>query len=239
MRTGEVVIATITLARSGGEEIVLERSFKELCALRLPVLVADGGSSERFTGKIKMLGSSVLSPKSNGLVPQVKASLGAALANWPGKRAVLYTEPDKYPFFRGALVEFVKSARPSASFGVAIAARDAKSFKTFPRGQQWAETFMNEAAGLTFGSRADYCYGPLLLSRRAAELALEAPEDLGWGWRFWLMGRAKRAGLKVNAVTMNLPCPKEQRGEDSKEDRLYRLKQLRQNLTGLALGWEE
>ena len=51
-----------------------------------------------------------------------------------------------------------------------------------------------------------------------------------------VMGRAKRDGLSIKPVTLRLPCPPEQRQENSRADRLYRLKQLRQNLTGLELG---
>ena len=94
---------------------------------------------------------------------------------------------------------------------------------------------MNEAFSWVADAKGDYCYGPLLLARRGAEMALDAPNDLGWGWRFWTMRRAHAAGLQLSIVEQNLPCPKEQRHEDSLKDRLYRLKQLRQNLEAISL----
>jgi hypothetical protein len=132
--------------------------------------------------------------------------------------------------------------RGESDLGVAIAARDEKSFRTFPPGQRWTETFTNEVANLYFGrrdARADYCYGPLLLSPKATTFALKAPDELGWGWRFYTMALAQKNLLQVQRIVGNYPCPPEQRGEDLPEDRLYRLKQLRQNLAALNLAFEK
>ncbi|MGZ8939254.1 MAG: hypothetical protein ACXW32_08595 [Limisphaerales bacterium] len=232
MRLTKVGVVTITLARNVAEERTLSSALAVLRDCELPVIAAHGGGGAKFVHTVQGLGFEVVVPKERGLVKQVKAGLAAALKMWPTK-AILYTEPDKYPFFRDPLTRFVDAVRQA---DVAIAARDARSFRTFSKGQQWTEAFTNEAAEISFGLKADYCYGPLLLSRRAAEMALEAPDELGWGWRFWLMARVKREGMKLKAVTLNLPCPKEQRGEDRRADRIYRLKQLRQNLTGMELG---
>lgn len=236
MQTSEVVVATITLARNGREEKALESALEVLKRAGLPVVVTDGGSREPFIRKLARLGFRSGKPENGGLVRQVKASIRMALRQFSEKPYVLYTEPDKYPFFESRMVQFIAKARKSARFGVGVAARDARSFRTFPKGQQWAERFMNEATELLLGVEGDFFYGPLLLSRTAAEMMLDAPEEGGWGWRFWLMAKAVRAGLKVQPVAMDFPCPKEQRGEDSKLDRMYRLKQLRQNLVGLDEG---
>lgn len=95
---------------------------------------------------------------------------------------------------------------------------------------------MNLASEILLRSEADYCYGPILLNRAAAALALAAPENLGWGWRFWLLGRAAHQKWKFGAIELPVPCPKDQRNENSRENQLYRIKQLRQNLDGLFLG---
>ncbi|NJN98882.1 MAG: hypothetical protein HC875_34695 [Anaerolineales bacterium] len=50
------------------------------------------------------------------------------------------------------------------------------------------------------------------------------------------MGVAQRLGLAVRHFTLDLPCPPEQRDEDDKKARLYRLEQLAQNARGLVLG---
>jgi hypothetical protein len=237
MQPHKLVVATITLARNKQEERLLSNALRKLSECNLPIIAADGGSSAQFVHELKQAEISVIKPRKKGLVPQIKTSLTAALKCFPDYY-ILYTEPDKYPFFEGPLLKFVQLAKASPSFGVALAARNKLSFKTFPEGQQWTEMFMNQAAEFTLKNKTttevpDYCYGPLLLSSSAAKLALESPDDLGWGWRFYTMARAKQSRLTLKSIPLNLPCPHEQRGEDSREDRLYRIKQLRQNLAAL------
>ena len=101
---------------------------------------------------------------------------------------VLYTEPDKQPFFEKQLLPFLEKCGKQRRADLCFASRDKKSFQTFPEGQQRTERFLNESAGLLLVKETDYCYGPILLSRAAAGLALDAPDHLGWGWRFWLAG---------------------------------------------------
>ena len=234
MRASDVVIATITLARSADEERALLHSLEKLSSLGLPLIIADGGSGKGFVKKLPDFSSYVIAPDEKGLVQQVRASLASALRHFPKKPAILYTEPDKYPFFEGPLSEFVSRVRVSPRFGIAVAARNAKSFRTFPEGQQRAEAFMNEAFSWITRQKSDYCYGPLLLTRRTAELALGSPNHLGFGWRFWTMRCAAEVGLHLTIVELDLSCPKEQRGEDSLKDRLYRLRQLKQNIEGIS-----
>ena len=233
MNPSNVVIVTITLARTAKEEGDLLAALGNLAAVDLPLIIADGGSSEQFVAGVRKLTQFVIAPPRPGLVPQVKAGLKTALRKFPGKSAILYTEPDKHPFFKSALLDFLKNASAGKMLGVSVAGRDSRSFRTFPEGQRRTEGFMNEAFSWLTGMEGDYCYGPLLLSRRAAELALESPNDLGWGWRFWTMRRALAEGLKIAPIEMYVPCPKGQRGEDSTKDRIYRLKQLKQNLAAL------
>jgi hypothetical protein len=235
MKPSEIAVATITLARTAAEESALLQSLEKLSACGLPLVIADGGSSKRFVKRLLKFTASVVSPNEKGLVQQVKSGLAAALVQFPGKHAILYTEPDKYPFFEGCLLEFIAAIPRSKRLGVAAAARDPKSFRTFPRGQFTTESFMNEAFSWIVQQKGKYCYGPLLFSRRAAQLALNSPTDIGWGWRFWAMRRARAAGLRIVTVEQSLPCPKEQRSEDSSEDRLYRLQQLKQNLQAVTV----
>jgi hypothetical protein len=233
MKREDICVVTITLARDAQEERTLLSALEKLTALGLPLVIADGGSSARFVKRVLDFNYFVVTPKAKGLVKQLKAGIAVALRQFQDKRAVLYTEPDKYPFFEGNLLEFVKAAKYTEKLGVVAAARDAKSFSTFPQGQFKCESFMNEAFSWIAKPKGDYCYGPLLLSRDAAKIALQAPDDLGWGWRFWTMKKAHEAGLRLSTIEMHLPCPIEQRGEDSPKDRMYRLKQLKQNLEAL------
>jgi hypothetical protein len=234
MKVSEIAIVTITLVRTREEESSLLHSLEKLAGTNVPLVIADGGSAKRFVKELLNFTDLVVTPEKKGLVQQVKAGLAGALTQFADKRAILYTEPDKYPFFEGRLFEFITTVPLRRKLGVIAAGRDAKSFRTFPIGQQQTEAFMNEAFSWIVGEKGDYCYGPLIFSRPAAEIALDSPNDLGWGWRFWTMQRAHATGLQVRTVPMNLSCPKEQRAEDSFEHRAYRLKQLTQNIHAIT-----
>ena len=92
----EATIATITLARTVAEERGIIAALSALEGR--PVIAADGGSPPRFIAKLHKLGAQIVCPKGKGLVAQAKASLRAALDASDAPR-ILYTEPDKKPFF--------------------------------------------------------------------------------------------------------------------------------------------
>jgi len=232
-----ITIATITLARNTAEERAIIDALSRLKSYSL--VSADGGSRLRFIASLHKLGAQILCPKEKGLVAQVKATLRGAL-DASDTPHILYTEPDKLPFFESALPSFIKRAAIQPKTAMLFASRNARAFATFPKGQRRSEEFMNQATSIVLGKngKADYCYGPILLSRAAATLALDAPDHLGWGWRFWLLGRAAQKKLKFATVQLPVPCPKEQRNENTRKDQIYRLRQLRQNLEGLFLGLE-
>ncbi|HTG44476.1 MAG TPA: hypothetical protein VK633_08085 [Verrucomicrobiae bacterium] len=238
MDAHSVAVGTITWARSPAEEKTILRALGMLATLGLPVITADAGSRPSFIAALHKLRIQIICPREKGLVPQVKASLRAAL-DASDAPFVLYTEPDKHPFFAEALHGFLRKAQAQPSSGLVFASRNPASFATFPSGQRKAEQMMNDAAALVARKAGDYCYGPILLSRAAASLAQEAPDHLGWGWRFWLLGKAVREKIKITTVKLSAACPREQRHENTREDQIFRLKQLKQNLEGLFLGSEK
>jgi hypothetical protein len=81
---------------------------------------------------------------------------------------------------------------------------------------------------------ADYCYGPFLFHSRLASLLSFLSENCGWGWRPALFAMAHRVGLTVKTFTGDFVCPPDQQ-EDDETERLYRMKQLTQNIDGLLL----
>src|SRR5687767_4306205 len=102
MQPHKVVVATITFARNSQEEHILSKALRALVSSNLPIIATDGGSSAHFVDELKQTGISVMKPRKKGLVPQVKTSLAAALKRFPD-HYILYTEPDKHPFFEGPL----------------------------------------------------------------------------------------------------------------------------------------
>lgn len=229
MQAAQVVIATITLARTPAEEDLLRSSLLRLVSLGMPVIAADGGSPAAFTKYLASLRIKLVKSKRPGLVSQVEASIAASART--GRPFILYTEPDKKGFFEGPMLDFLRAVKPSRKMGVAMAARDARGFRTFPPAQRKSEQFINDVAADVFGSAGDYCYGPLIFPAGLAREVRGLSADLGWGWRFHLMRRAHEVGLKLAHVPLPVACPPDQRRESGK-DRIYRYKQLRQNLQG-------
>jgi hypothetical protein len=59
-------------------------------------------------------------------------------------------------------------------------------------------------------------------------------EDIGWGWRHYILGIAHRLGYSIVQCTGSLPCPTDQRA-DSRSELMHQMRQLSQNLQGLVL----
>lgn len=232
MQLGSVSIATITWTRSPAEEAVLRRSLSRLAELKVPVAVADAGSSEPFVTFLKSLsGFRVVVPGRSGLVAQVTASL--ELAAQGGAPYLLYTEPDKEQFFGDSLQQFVEAAG-DADARVAIAARSDDSFATFPPLQRYTEGVLNHLCATVIGHPGDYSYGPFLMTRALLSAAADLRPDLGWGWRPCMFLAAHRRGLRLQHVVGHHPCPVDQQTEDDQEQ-MHRLRQLSQNISGLTL----
>ena len=232
MEHSQVTVATITWARSAREEAVLRRSLARLAESRLRVAVADAGNKPAFRAALDRLpGFSVTRPGQPGLVSQIKASI--ALAAESGTPFVLYTEPDKEVFFDGLVQHFLRRVPNNA--GVVLASRSAESFNSFPRIQRFTEGIINDLCADFVGPVGDYSYGPFLVSRALLPVIARLPADLGWGWRPSVFLAARRLGLRVSLVTGDYPCPPDQRGDEDDDERAHRLRQLSENIAGLAL----
>ena len=223
----------MTLARDAREEQRLRASLSFLAALNVPVFVTDGGSGQTFLDFLRGFANfRVLEAGRPGLWPQVRRSVRAAADS--AFAFILYTEPDKLEFFRDSLRAFLSEAPGRDDAGVVLASRSAASFATFPEFQQHTETTINRCCGEVIGAHLDYTYGPFLVKREIASHLDAAPEEIGWGWRTFAFGAAHRLGYKLSSLVRDLPCPAEQRQDDPAE-RLYRMRQLSQNIEGLIL----
>ena len=234
MPRNSTAVATITWARTAAEEALLRRSLQTLAGVGCPVAVADTGTNPGFGEFLDSLpGFSVTTPTERGLVAQVKASV--ALAATFATPFVLYSEPDKERFFDESLRDFVRRAGESGDggeLGVALAARSAGSFATYPPMQRYTEGVINDLCGAFVGRKGDYSYGPFIMSRALLPRIATLASDLGWGWRHAVFHAAHRAGLRVEHVIDHYPCPPDQRVEDDAERR-HRLRQLSDNIRGL------
>jgi hypothetical protein len=233
MDYGEVAVATMTWARDAAEERRLRESLPLLAGLGPPVFVTDGGSGRPFLDFLQALPHFRVSEAgARGVWPQARASIRAA-ADATDARFVLYTEPDKRDFFRGGLREFVEGATADEDVGVVLASRSAESFATFPEFQRRTETAINRCCAEVLGVEADFTYGPFLLNRALIPHLSRAADAIGWGWRPYAFGTARALGYRILQWEGSPPCPPEQR-EDGKAERLYRVRQLGQNIQGLV-----
>lgn len=233
MHTDQIVIATISLARSAEEERLLKNALTQLSSLNLEVIVTDGGSSQSFVDFLQSLPNlTLLKAKAKGLWAQAKTSLQKAAEN--GKPFIFYTEPDKLDFFKTGLLKMLNAIEVDESLGVLLASRSAKAFASFPSFQQMTETCINNCCEERIGLKTDYCYGPFLLNKKIAPHLDLLPNDTGWGWRPFAFNTAHRLGYKVKAFEDDFFCPEDQREDDAAES-LYRMKQLEQNIRGLVM----
>lgn len=229
----EVAVATMTWARDAAEERLLRESLPLLAGLGAPVFVTDGGSCGPFLDFLRGLPHfRVLEAGAPGVWPQARSSIEAA-ASATAAKFVLYTEPDKRDFFRDNLQGFISEAPAERDVGVVLASRSAESFDTFPEFQRHTEAAINRCCAEVLKVEADFTYGPFLLNRALVPHLFSADDAVGWGWRPYAFGTARRLGYRIAHVERHLPCPPEQR-EDGGAERLYRIKQLGQNIQGLV-----
>lgn len=233
MRNNQVAIATITLSRDQSEEDLLRGSMQILSSLQLPIYVTDGGSSESF---VNFLGSlpnvTVVLPQGKGLWLQVNSSLTAAAAS--GVPFIVYTEPDKKYFFTRYLSDFIQQAPYNEQTGVVLAARSPQGFATFPAFQQHCETTINFCCAEITGKSVDYTYGPFIVNSGMVAELQQLTAGIDWGWRPYAFCMAHKLGYAVEVLVNDHECPHDQRNDNARE-RIYRMKQLHQNIEGVVL----
>ena len=233
MNPSELCIATMTLVRDEEEEQLLRASMEVLARFKLPVYITDGGSPAPFLNFLKGFPHFTLAEgAASGLFAQVKHSLSAAYGS--GAPFILYTEPDKILFFQNGLSSFLERASVSEETGVLLAARSAAGFHSYPAFQQMTETTINNCCTELTGRPLDYTYGPFLFNRRLVTYLGEVREDLSWGWRPYVFGTAHRLGLTLEELRADFLCPPGQQ-QDSPKERIYRMRQLEQNVRGIVL----
>ena len=233
MNTNNLSIATITWARTPGEENLLRQALEQLSAFNIPVFVTDGGSNSSFIYFVKSLPNfTLVTAEGKGLWPQVQSSLQAAYHS--GSTFILYTEPDKKNFFDQSLAGFIKDAAENDKTGIVLAGRSANAFETFPLFQRTSEATINFCCSEITGHPLDYTYGPFLLNRKLVPYLLQVKNDIGWGWRPYSFCIAHHLGYQLNELTGNFECPDDQRTDDAME-RIYRMKQLSQSIDGIVV----
>lgn len=233
MNKNNISIATITLARDEAEESLLRESLQQLAKLEVPVFITDGGSRPGFVDFLRSFPNFILSTAtSRGVWQQAKNSLLEAYQS--GSTFIFYTEPDKGDFFRHSLADMLFGVQTDGNLGIILASRSAAGFATFPAFQRMTETTINNCCAEIIGHHYEYTYGPFVLNSKLVPFLELVKEDVGWGWRPYIFGIANRLGLRVECHVGDFVCPVQQR-EDTEAERIYRMRQLSQNMQGIVL----
>jgi hypothetical protein len=223
-------------ARNPAEEELFRKSVTSLAKLGNAMFLTDKGSSESFTSFLENIRNLTLLPPQAGLWNQVKSSLLGAYQS--KKKYIFYTEPDKLLFFTRYLANMLDEITVTEKTGIVVASRTQKAFSTFPEFQQKTETCINHCCAEVTGQEFDFVYGPFLINREIIPFLTNLPEDIGWGWRPFAFNIAKRLGNKIESYSGDFVCPEDQR-KDNEAERIYRIKQLNQNIDGLLLSVSE
>lgn len=232
MNKNRISIATITLARDEQEEQLLRTALHALSQLHIPVYITDGGSRPDFLDFLAGFPQFIVSEKpARGVFKQAKNSLIEASETY---EYIFYTEPDKYQFFIQFLSNMINSILGDEKTGIVLASRSANGFTSFPAFQQMTETTINNCCAELIGKTVDFTYGPFLLRSEFVQYLHLVKEDIGWGWRPFVFNIANRLGFNVDAYVADFFCPPLQQ-QDTPAERIYRMKQLKQNIEGMVL----
>jgi hypothetical protein len=233
LQTPKLSIATITWARNEDEVSLLQSSLTQLSEFNVPIFVTDAGSTMNFTEFLLDCKNINLHPEPvKGVWPQTNVSLTAAYRS--GSEFVLYTEPDKLQFFSTHLQSLINRIEVKNKTGVVLYSRTTNAFNSFPAFQQMTETAINNCCAELLGNNTDYTYGLFILRREIIPVLSQLPENIGWGWRPFAFNLCKRLRYDVECMEGDFFCPHEQT-EDHPQERVYRMKQLKENIEGLVL----
>jgi hypothetical protein len=231
LHKNKLSVAIITWARDAEEETLLRSALSRLALMQMPVFVTDGGSGESFIEFLYSLPNfTVVQPLGKGLWNQVNSSLNATLSN--STTHVLYTEPDKLDFLTNRLENFVEEA--DEAMGIVLASRTEEAFASYPVFQQTTETSINFCCAEVIQQPFDFTYGPFILNSKLIPFFKDLPADIDWGWRPFAFCIARRLGYAIQEIKRDNYCPFDQR-QDSPKERIYRMKQLHQNIEGVVL----
>jgi hypothetical protein len=234
MSSKHLAIATISWVRNVEEEKLLTASLAKLASYHIPVFISDGGSTASFLNFLQSIPHfNLLQFEGKGVYAQAQTSLLAAYNS--GSQFIFYTEPDKESFFQSGLNKLLEEIIPDEKLGIHHASRSAKAFSSFPSFQQMTETTINNCCKEIIGNDYDYTYGPFLLNSKLVPYLHQVKEDIGWGWRPYIFTIAHRLEMTLSAFIDDFLCPSGQEKDDQKE-RIYRMRQLEQNIRGIVLG---
>jgi hypothetical protein len=222
----------MTRARSEAEAALLLSSIESLARLQRPIFITDDPVSlPGFTKQLCGLPGVHVRQGGQSLAQRVKWAIQRAFEH---HELVIYTEPDKKHFFQDGMARLIEQAESDRGPGVVLPARDRASFQTFPPAQRWTEQCFAELARKYLADLPDPLYGPFAMRREAVREFIQlAHDDLGWGWRIYVLARCALAGRGIRVEEGYFPCPAKQTEENGWGDRAYRLEQLAQNVNGL------
>lgn len=219
---GKIAVATTTLYKDiqGSESDRLRsdlayETFRRLRENEYEVVVADGGSSDDFLGRIRELGVILERERGGGMGVGRRQVMRRAYET--GKPVIVWTEPEKYPLVDDYPVMASPLLRGGANSIVPF--RTWEGLESYPETQRFEELFVNLTYAKAIGFYLDVTMGPKFWERGATEFYLDEFDrlrrrlDLPDLWDSTIIPSvliAHTPGLKIGDVDSSYRHPREQ-----------------------------
>ena len=230
MKKSPIVITTISLIRTKEEEKVVIEAVKALSKLGVPIIISDGGSTNRQKEAIRKLPNITLyevKGHTNQLVNSFQK--GAEIAD-----ALFYLHTDKLDFVQKHASNAIKYYLNCPKNTMLVIARDKPSLKAYPKYQQETEKFLNFMISDYIGIKADYYYGPKIIPSKLVSYLSQLNKDIKWGIEAFFYTIHYRLSLPLDFYKVDIKPPKEIL--DSFAFQKYRLNLIKWQIDGLIQG---
>lgn len=229
-----IAIATTSLIRSPEEEQIVFEAVKSLSLLNIPVILTDGGSSDKQKNYLKSLPNIRFYQTNRGLFEQLKISFneGEKMAD-----SLFYLHTDKVDFVTYYVPHVIDHYMTLPKNTLLISERTQKAFNTYPLFQQKVELFLNTIISEFLNKKADYYYGPKIFSSMLVPYFSRIKGDIGWGYEAFIYMLNKRLGYPMEFYPVDhIKAPKDVGDVDEINE--YRLQIVQGQIEGLLQGKE-
>lgn len=232
MDSNRIAIATFTLARSKGEEKLIEETIQSLSLLSIPIVISDSGSPLSFIKKVKKIENVILINHNAGtFIEQIISSHKEAAKLSPH---IFFLQTDKLDFAKKYAKKMIDEYTNSSKKGMFIAIRGNDTLQKYPHFQRKQEEFLNYFISDYTGIKGDYVAGPKIYPSSIVKYLDQINEEIGWGVEAFFYVIAKRLNLSFDFFPIRITPPDDI--DDAKTSKLYRLKILQWELDGFFKG---
>jgi len=224
----DLAIAAPMLIRNKEEAHIVIETISAWSTLSYPIVVVDAGSRQEYIEKIRNLPSIEIYQTNRPFSTQIQLALyKASLLS----DTVFFCQSDKLEFAKNTIVSMIDHYKTLPQKSVLIAARNKKSFSTYPLFQQQQETFLNETVAKFTQKSGDYLTGPKIFPSDVMKYLPHIKGEIGWGVEIFLTIIAHRLSLPIEFFEFFMSATSDIGGKEEIER--YRIKVTQWELEGL------